>query len=79
MCPLVFKHSSVTPRKRDLGRVCARTVFGDVALLRVNLDTTFQGLWHAQLGKSFLKLLAKVREPAGAILWIPNYLNYLII
>lgn len=58
----MFKHSTVTTRKLDLGQVCARIVFGDVALLQVDLETTFQGLWDAQLSKSFLKILAAVRD-----------------
>lgn len=55
---LGFRHSIVTPGELGLGQLCARIVLGDVA----DLETTFQSLGDAQLGKSFLENLATFQD-----------------
>lgn len=53
-----FGHCILAPGKLGLGQLCARTGLGGMA----DLETTFQSLGDAQLGKSFLENVAKVQD-----------------
>lgn len=58
MCHLGFRHSIRSPGKLGLSQLCARTVLGNMA----DLETTFQLLREAQLGKPFLENLATFQD-----------------